>query len=401
MISSKTSNNIYKFISIVFLVFISISSYCLYYNFSIPIWDNNDGFPSDVPSHFNSALINDGYSLAHICMKIVNKMGFVQFLLPLMFVAVILVTVLFTYIFIRVVIKDKIIFNKWKTLLISCTFIFICNIYIPFFWEHLYDPISFCSQPWHNSTYLFMRMFSIVAVFSFIILYKNRYSKISMRWWIIFTVAMLLTNFSKPNFCLSFIPAIATFILIELIISKLKLWKFCIRLLLSIIISSMVMVIPFFLVYKTGSDSHIGITLFRVREYFLNPSIIWSLFSNFLFPVLVSILLFVCRIWKKDNDECNILLMFWIMVAISMFENALLGDIGPRLDHGNYTWGSFVCLFILFLYCYCELCIYKKPIYRIKLGVQIYWATQVIYFLYVLCGFSYYWYLLNGGIWMV
>lgn len=400
MKSSKKSNILYIVLSSVLIVLASISSYYLFYRYFVSPCVDVNGYLSDFPTHYSTAISGTGYSLAHLMMKILYLCGYPRILIPLLFTCLILLTIFATAYFIYKYIDVQNI-SLSKVLCLATSFLFLCNLFIPIAWPHFYFAQTLVTQAWHNSTYIFMRVFAILAFLYFILIYKNRYEKSSWLHWVLFTLFMILANFSKPNFCLIFIPSLFIFLLFELIISKGKLFWFCFKLAISLILSSAILALPYFVVYGSGDGSYVGLYLGRFINAFLHWRTIGALISNLLLPLFLTIVLIKCNIKNNNPTSFNIIVLLWVMAVIGLFQNIFVGDIGPRLNDGNFSWGIYSVMYLLILCLLCEWYKNKDMICLQNHGNALYRGGYVIYSLYIICGVIYYIWLLLGYYYMV
>lgn len=397
---NNISKTFYIVLSILMILFIAVSSYFLFYKYLVSPCIDLNNYWSDFPSHYYASISGTGYSLAHLVMNILYATSYPTILIPMLYTFMILITIFSTVFFIYRYINFKNL-CFYKVLFFSSTFLFLCNLFIPVLWPHFYFAQSLITQTWHNSTYIFMRFFSILAFSYFVLIYKNRYTKSLWLHWVLFTLFMVLANFSKPNFCLIFIPSLFIFLLLELIVSKGMLFRFCLKLGISLILSSAILALPYFVVYESGDGSYVSLYLDRFINVFLNWETIGAFISNLLIPLFLTFILIKSNIKNNNKTSFNLIVLLWVMAVIGIFQNIFVGDIGPRLNDGNFSWGIYLVMYLLILCLLCEWYRNKDNISLLNYGSVLYAWGYIIYSLYIICGLIYYVWLLFGNYYIV
>ena len=192
-----------KILLILIIALYSLGMIVLFYNYII-----GKQF-SDFGAHIKEAVNGEGYSMAHVLLKICYITGYGDKLISLMMTAVVLLTALVIACFIRAYVGYT-YFNRigWGlSFLIGITATLITQIYIPFIYPHFYVHDTTVAPNIHNTTFLFMRLFGWIVLLLYFYLSEHYFEEGKWRYYIAFTISLALVNFAKPNFILGFAPA--------------------------------------------------------------------------------------------------------------------------------------------------------------------------------------------------
>ena len=278
---------------------------------------------------------------------------------------------------------------------LSFGLIFLSAFYIPqrapFYLRFVQPNVEFLgsliTQPWHNSTYIAMRLFAILSFLSFVQLLEEDSSRVNPKSIVRFFVLLLITNLFKPNFVIAFAPAAFLICLIELIRNHGKGLVKYIWFGVAFLASLAPLFYQYIVLFQSESESGITLSLGRFQGYMETGFFPWLLISNLIFPLIVTVLSFV------NHRKNNILLLSWILEIITFFEMMFLTETGPRAMDGNFSWGIYLSSLILFICCIAELiAIPKQEKHR--------WAHSVawcILLLHLINGFMYFGILIMGG----
>ncbi len=288
--------------------------------------------------------------------------------------------------------------------LVAIGVLFTSNVYIPSFFPHLYNHYTTVSQPWHNTTYICMRVLSVFVLILFFEIYeKVKSGKFPIVQGILFCVILTLCNSAKPNFFLAFAPmALIAFIYLFIrekgknILNLLK-WGVCFLLSMPIIYYMSQIVYSTESGSEEGSSAGLTISTEAFMDFFAGDNgaaLIFEL-SNLLFPLFVFIVLLVCAIQKKT--EFSRIVWGFVLYITAHMEQLLLVDGDKRADDGNYAWGVYNAGILLTLICITEWIraykkgqIHNKPLYFTGLVLFVLQSVcGIIYFVTVCRGISY------------
>lgn len=278
---------------------------------------------------------------------------------------------------------------------LSFGLIFLSALYIPkrapFYLQAVPHDIiivgSLITQPWHNSTYVAMRLFAILSFISFVQLLEEDSGRVNPKSLIRFFVLLLITNLFKPNFVIAFAPAAFLICLIELIRNHGKGLVKYVWLGVAFVASLVPLLYQYVVLFSSDAEAGIAFSLDKFVGYVETGFFPWLLISNLSFPFIVTVLSLV------NHRKNNILLLSWILEIITFFEMMFIKETGLRTLDGNFGWGMMLSSLILFVCCVAELItIPKHEKYR--------WARSAawcVLLLHLINGFMYFGILIMGG----
>ena len=350
----------------------------------------NDKSFSDFPLHIEGALDGSGYSLAHIVMK---ACSFSSHSIGLLSASMTLVGIL-TAVAIAAFIKKYLVSGQdlsWGVaLVIGIISTGLTQIYIPRFNPHCYVHETLMAPNWHNSTFLFMRLFGWITLLIYFELRTKYMEKGNWSYYVLFTLALFFVNFAKPNFILSFAPMMLFVLIFDFFKYRAKNNLYVIRFGICVLISLSIVLIQTSKVYCDGSS--IILKLDDWAAIVANPiGTIWNVIANIGFPLLVTVIILI----KKNGNRVDMLFQSWGMFVISLIQKIFLDESGERMGHGNYAWGCYFFCQVLSIVALIELInmIRNKSISRglAAVGILLFLAeaaSGIMYFVHVLnCGY--------------
>ena len=341
-IYNKTNMKIYQILIIIFLlIIIDVSTTRLFIN-------QTDGtFPSDLCAHINDALDEEvaDYSItAPIYRFLYNNIDGDMAICVFLSIVNIL-TIFVTKKILGFFIKDK---NQFLLWIYAIALDFVIAIVIPPLNRGNWNVGLFQPTVWHNSTYLCMKLFGLLAIYYFFKIRENYLEKIKISDYLIFTILLIITNAIKPNFILVFAPTVAIVLLIDFIKSiKNKNKKAIINIFIlgiSILISLSVLVYQNAVMYQDDSQGGSGIEFGFLSVYIhYNRNPICAVLQSFALPLF----LFITHFKKFFKDKTYT--FAFIMDAISLFMYLFMNETGERKYHGNFSWGSYFAMMVTFI----------------------------------------------------
>ena len=335
---------IYYVSLVVIAIALFILCYHLFYMQAIQpaLYNDKVIYFSDLSFHISFALNGNGYSAIFVIIGIiVRNFGYAG-------VAVLeSLLVVFTWYFASRLIEKISGFSSILSLYVSLWLIFLTNIHLPIF--DFYYKERFISQPWHNITYVGMRLFAVLFFFYFIDFYRSYLSRISWKSYILITLFMFLSASIKPNFFISLSAALLIALIIDFArdssrIENLK--KYFIA--GSMVFPSCVLLyLQSRVLYPTGfttenADAN-GVTVVWFADFFRYGAWmgILKIFMCITFPAIVF------TINKGGDRNFRFIGLFFL---VSFFISYVFKESGPRADHGNFYWGIMCSSYILFLF---------------------------------------------------
>lgn len=274
--------------------------------------------------------------------------------------------------------------------ILSFSSVFVTMLYSPFgvngwWWRQSASP-----NVWHNPTNMLCRLFSFLSVFCLYYIFFARAENRSVKKYLWLNAgAALLSMWAKPSFFASFLPALCLCLLIELIRTKGKSFKFALTLGLSYLPSMSILVYQYIHLYITPTESvgKSGIAFGLTRSLF---GIIHKTVTSSLFLLLAFVLIYIFG--KKKNMG---LIFSFIWYTISSLIPLFIYENGHRIGHDNFGWSLSLCLFFLFMYTAGEIFFPESEVNISKKWIKI---SGVIYSLHLITGIAYFIKLLCGGL---
>ena len=277
--------------------------------------------------------------------------------------------------------------DLYDSIIISSTTVFICKICIPDFSPYYYLD-SFVTQPWHNSTYVVMRIFGLLAVYYFFRIQKNylHVSKFNVDY-LFFTLSLIAVNFSKPNFIIGFAPIMLICLIYDFIKTKGKSFKNAFIFGVCVLIACSFLIIQYTELFPSDGDSQMVLSLSNAINYF-KTNIKYPLYFvlNYMFAIYVSFLVYKNK-KRLDKYSKRVLIQTWMMQALSFIEWLFLIEIGYRSDDNNFIWGLQFFSYLLFVVCICMLIKMKNEKHITE---SEYTVSKCIYITHIIFGICYF-----------
>ncbi len=199
-------------------------------------------------------------------------------------------------------------------------------------------------NPYHNPTVIGLKP---IAVLQFVLISKYILSdKVGGKAAIFFlTIASLLT---KPNFMICLLPAIYL-TLAAYFLRKDTFMVFMqksIKATTTIVLPSLLVLFwqyRFFFVGNTETSGIVWAPFEVLLMYSPSGGLLWKFFLSILFPLAVAVS------YPKYFTTHKYFGFAWVLFLVSAFFYYFLAEGGGRMHHGNFGWGSQVCLLVLFI----------------------------------------------------
>lgn len=195
---------------------------------------------------------------------------------------------------------------------------------------------------WHNSTNILVAPFALAAFAAAVSLLRSP----TVRTASVFGVLGLLVVLMKPNYMLALLPMLGVMLLWSLHVGRIA-WPRRVGLIaLSFLPATLMLVVQYGLVFRASV---------RDTSMTIAPLAVWKQFSdNIPLSILLSVagplvaLLVLPRIARKSHD----LVLAWGALAIAVLQMSVLAEAAPGgaidLD-GNFFWGSYTAMLVVFL----------------------------------------------------
>lgn len=199
---------------------------------------------------------------------------------------------------------------------------------------------------WHNPTNIAVKGFAVVCFFLIVhILESTKTEKELKREYVILSVLLVLSVLAKPSFFQGIVPGLGLYFVFVLVT---KGWKLYIKRFLLIAMcfvpAMTIIAFQFVAAFLNGTSGGIGVGIeFGRVLHEWTPNLGISLALAFSFPLAMLIMNGKTLIRKTPIQ----VVLFYEFAA--WLESAFLYERGPREGHGNWLWGSFVSMFIVWI----------------------------------------------------
>lgn len=255
------------------------------------------------------------------------------------------------------------------------------------------------TQPWHNITFIGMRLLAILTIYYFIDLYRNYQSETIRKNYILVSGFLFLSAYVKPNFFISFSFALLIVIVIDFLgdPERFKNFRKYFMLGSTVFPACVILYIQSLDLYPSGLEgdagtetSGVAITWFRGILGCSLGHVLINVFLSLAFPIIVFV-------FNKGGDKVSRYICLLYVVSFGVAN--LFQETGPRQYHGNFFWGMFCAGYLLFLFAI-SLFIknWKERVPRGSKASIVYKAAGTVLFVcHALSGFGYFRLLLRGA----
>jgi hypothetical protein len=197
---------------------------------------------------------------------------------------------------------------------------------------------------YHSPTQIILRFWVLpVTLLALRALNPRPYRSVSRQAMIVaLAVALvILMTLTKPNYTLSLLPALGLIGLYRIIRRQPLDWP----LLLGLGVTGTVLLgLQFFSTYNAPDESRIMFGVFRFMTLWAPPAfVVVQFFASIAFPLYVAIA------FRAQAMKDPLLNLTWVIFLASAIFAYFVHETRPRLYHGNFTWGAYVSLFMLFV----------------------------------------------------
>lgn len=391
----------------IIFIFLSIISFAGILSLFVLQLIRLDGkYDSDLMLHITSALAKNGagYSLEGKIIVFCNKITNGHMVPFCLFLALLVIfTPIVSGFFLNQldrIDKTKLSLGTWNHFYIGLWAIFASPVVIPKYWQWFYKN-TLSMNPWHNSTSLEMRFFSLLVLILYFKLYLNIRNGTNTKVvnWFLLSITLFISTWFKPSFFIGFVPMIILGVIIDYGYFHYRDWSYLKKILtlgFTLLPSAGILILQYLKLY--GYHDNIRIIVNVDRNYF-SYCVHIGLFL--LAPVLVMIYnrKRIIREFLSGNTTYILIWGFWLIQLIYYLFLAEEGRIG-----GNWAWGlRFACFLVsitsfrLYFQNLLELRKEKSNCVTVKTKAVLYKYSVGIVLLYqLICGLYYFYLLLIG-----
>lgn len=273
----------------------------------------------------------------------------------------------------------------------SCCLLVVGPLYAPWFSDRYYLGQG-SGNVWHNPTNIAVKGFCILC---FILIVQLLQSEKTFREersrYILLSILLLGSAFAKPSFLQGMIPGLGLYFIISVIAAKGRKERIAKYFMMADMFIPAVCLLLYQLVFSFFADTEIhaggsiGVEFGRVLGHW-SPNLLVSFLLAFAFPLFIFALDFK-RLIKKIHIQVMLCYEF-----CAWGESAFLYESGQREMHGNWLWGSYLSMFIVWMLMLFE---YFNMTSDDRLGTVrrkiCLYGGNILLFSHIICGI-FYWY---------
>lgn len=343
---------------------------------------------SDLPNHIKFGQEGIGYSLADRIFGVLMRLPGGYLLIAATLTCCVVLNGYVGYLFLKLMLKrNKVEISAF--VLWGCSFLlmFEASVYLYHIFPYFYMK-SYSTQPWHNATYIFMRLFGTMALILYFHIEEHYLENISIKEWLGFAVCLTLVNAFKPNFIVVFAPMMLIMLVRDFVKLHGKRVMQMIKFGCAVLTSLLVLIFEAKVLYPKGGESGLEIGVQHFVEFLSSPVTLLQLLCSLSFPLLIA------GIGLKKKENMYFLKCTWMMYIIGILEYKLIWETGPREKAGNMAWGFMFGAYAVFLASVAKLLAWTKNEKKCS-GYLI--ASWTLLGLNILSGLMYFGVLLFGG----
>ena len=303
---------------------------------------------SDLPEHISAGINNKSYSLLNITMGVLYRLTHSYISIALLESAIVIFTVLWAEKYIR----RYFAMDKIQAFCIAVALLFLCSFYVPFPGQYIYKH-SLVTQPWHNITYLGMRLFSIPIFFCTLEIIDCYKTNFTWKHWFQIAVPLLMGTSIKPSMMVDYSFALLCILIFDFISDvvkgRLTVDAFLRYVWLGTAVFPACAILLYQMLYlfgeQDGVSSSSGIAVVLLSSPFFADGCIQTIVRL----IRETAFMVVCFIWMRKffSKRDKFVYLLWI---VTLFQIVILTETGPRAAHGNLTWGIHNVSYLLFAY---------------------------------------------------
>lgn len=277
--------------------------------------------------------------------------------------------------------------TRWVLVALAFSLTFVSAVYDPYFSSFIYMGQG-TPNIWHSPTWIVAEPFVLWSFFETECILREGLN--SQRSALRLSFALLMSTILKPSFSVVYLP----------VLGILFAWKFAtkrcsLRLLASIgaVVAPTVALLAIQYLARYGAAPEDGgkvIVWAPLKVWSIKSSnIAFSAALGLAFPIGVAI----C--WPRQLLENEALRFAWLVTLVGFLERALLAESGAWMTDGNWAWGYFFALKLIFVYSAVSL----FATYRCtsSLGNLRTAIPLLLLLLHFVSGSIYFWQMLSGG----
>lgn len=302
---------------------------------------------ADIDDHLSSALQPKyHYSFNHYIMKLLYDNDSPVFI-AIFFAIVSILTPLALYKLLKCIAQLlNLKTNEMALHFTSLGITLMSALYIPVISPKFYSgTLNF--NPWHNDTYITMRLFMIITLIFFFRIFCNYMDrKVNAVDYFIMTAVLFISTWCKPSFMLAFAPAMLLVLIVDLIRSRKEknvLGK-VILFGLTAVPAGIMVIYQWLRIYVVRENITTTIAIGRP-----NPIMYSELLTKIALMSIIPILVLIYNAFNDSSIIRNRIYGFvWLLFLSGTGWYTFVRESGERASHGNFVWGLKCVTLVLF-----------------------------------------------------
>lgn len=229
----------------------------------------------------------------------------------------------------------------------STCLLFVGPLMLPVFSPNYYLGIG-SGNVWHNPTNIAVKGMAILSFYIIVcILESTKTERELLKYYLTLAILLVFSVLAKPSFFQGIVPGLGLYFIFILLTKGFNSHiKRFLCIIVSFIPSACIIIFQFicsfFIQGSVGQGEGIGIEFGRVLHHWV-PNLGGAFLLAFAFPIAVLVVNFRCLISKTSIQVA----LFYEFAA--WLESVLLYEKGSRELHGNWLWGSYISMFMIWM----------------------------------------------------
>ena len=305
-------------------------------------------YHSDISHHIRIAAAGNGYSILYKSLEVILQLAGNKYMIVIAFFEG-LMAVLTIYP-VAVWMRKRYQLERGLSFLAAEGLLFLSSIYIPVLQPCFYK-LGIVTQPWHNITYIGMRLFAVLTMCFFSDILDEYQRKLAFRDWLKIALPLTIATGIKPNFLLAFSWTLLLFLIADAVKGRFrkKTLLQCIKMGTTVFPALIILYLQSKVLYggtggSTGGEaSGIGVALVSSRFFSLGlKGTILKLARGLLLAIIVA-----AYNIKKDRRKAS--KFEYILYLTALLQVIVFYETGRRANHGNFYWTLYISGYLLYV----------------------------------------------------
>ena len=306
-------------------------------------------YPSDITQHIKIAAAGNGYSILYKTLELLIVLTGEKYRAIVIALFEGLMSVLTIY-STASWIRKRYQTDNGIAFLAAEGLLFLSSIYLPVIQPCFYKS-GIVTQPWHNITYIGMRLFAVLTLSFFSDILDMYQQEMSFRDWMKIALPLAIATGIKPNFLLAFSWALLLFLIADAVKGgfRKKTLLQCIKMGTTVFPALIILYLQSKILYTgtaeaaSGEASKIGITLLSSRFFSLGlKGTVLKLVRGLLLAVIVAA-------YNNRKDRRKASKFEYVLYLTALLQVIVFYETGRRANHGNFYWTLYISGYLLYV----------------------------------------------------